>query len=622
MAKKVIKPKAKAPAKPKVAAKKAAKTVVSKGKEKAVKKPVAKKVEKKAAKPASKTISKKVVKPVAKKVVKPVAKKVVKPVAKKVVKPVAKKVVKPVAKKAVKPVAKKVAKPAAKKVVKSVAKAVKKEVKSSKKVVKVVIKKKVQEVKKAVKSVVKKAIPAKKVETKKAVVPAKKQTPAPISKVVAKKAVPAKKVEPKKAVAPAKKAAPAPKPAPSKKALPVVVEKTKAGKLPAKPEKKGKTAKADKSAVKGSVKIQVIKAPEEEVVLSEAATLAKAKRDAKIRKEVIAEGPIDGKPRTFKIGIAPALVEKRVANPIHVASEMDPKQAIFVPIAKPEKNEKNQTNDTETMISINQMNKSNSEDAKKGISVESKLRHLFALQLIDSRIDKIRATRGELPFEVQDLKDDVSGLEARMERLKGEFKGAEESIVSCKASIKEAEASIVKYKEHLNKVKNNREFDSLNKEIEFQELEIELQSKHIRTADTLKLTKQAEIDNASSKLAERTNDLNLKETELTILMSETQKEEDILSKRSDEAKKHIDLHLLERYVRMRKSTQNGLAVVPIERDASAGSFIQIPAQVQMDVRLRKRIITDEHSGRILVDEEMAYEEELKFKEFLQKEMAK
>ena len=286
------------------------------------------------------------------------------------------------------------------------------------------------------------------------------------------------------------------------------------------------------------------------------------------------------------------------------------------------KDSKLQTNDTETMISINQMNKSNSEDAKKGISVESKLRHLFALQLIDSRIDKIRATRGELPFEVQDLKDDVSGLEARMERLKGEFKGAEESIVSCKASIKEAEASIVKYKEHLNKVKNNREFDSLNKEIEFQELEIELQSKHIRTADTLKLTKQAEIDNASSKLAERTNDLNLKETELTILMSETQKEEDILSKRSDEAKKHIDLHLLERYVRMRKSTQNGLAVVPIERDASAGSFIQIPAQVQMDVRLRKRIITDEHSGRILVDEEMAYEEELKFKEFLQKEMAK
>ena len=582
MAKKVIQPKAKAPAKPKVAAKKAAKTVVLKGKEKAVKKPVAKKVEKKAVKPASKPVAKKVVKPVAKKVVKPIAKKVVKPVAK----------------------------------------AVKKEVKSSKKVVKEVIKKKVQEVKKAVKPLVKKVAPAKKIEKKKAVAPSKKQTPASKSKVVAKKVVPTKKVEPKKTVAPVKKAAPAPKPAPSKKSAPVVVEKNKAGKLPAKPEKKGKAAKVEKSVVKGAVKTTVVKAPEEEVVLSEAAALAKAKRDAKIRKEVIAEGPIDGKPRTFKIGIAPTQVEKRVANPIHVASEMDPKQAIFVPIAKPEKNEKNQINDTETMISINQMNKSNNEDAKKGISVESKLRHLFALQLIDSRIDKIRATRGELPYEVEDLRDDVSGLEARMERLKGEFKGAEENIVSSKSAIKEAEALIVKYKEQLNKVKNNREFDSLNKEIEFQELEIELQSKHIRTADTLKLTKQAEIDNASSKLAERTNDLNLKETELTILMSETQKEEDILSKRSDEAKKHIDLHLLERYVRMRKSTQNGLAVVPIERDASAGSFIQIPAQVQMDVRLRKRIITDEHSGRILVDEEMAYEEELKFKEFLQKEMAK
>jgi predicted nucleic acid-binding Zn-ribbon protein len=587
MAKKVIKPKAKAPAKPKVAAKKTVKTVVSKGKEKAVKKPVAKKVEKKAVKPAAK------------------------------------------------PVAKKVVKPAVKKVVKPVTKAVKKEVKSIKKVVNVVTKTKAKEVKKAVKPAVKKAAPAKKVETKKAVAPAKKVTPA-VKPVAAKKAAPSKKVEPKKAVAPAKKsapvakpvvtkkAAPAAKPVATKKAEPAKVEKTKASKAPApaKPEKKGKAAKAEKVVAEDGVEIPVVLAPEDEAILAEALTIAKPKREAKVRKEIIAEGPIDGKPRTFKIGIAPVQVEKRVANPIHVASEMDPKQAIFVPIAKPEKHEKNQTNDTETMISINQMNKSNSEDAKKGVSVESKLRHLYALQLIDSRIDKIRATRGELPYEVEDLKDEVSGLEARLERLNGEFKGAEENIVACKAAIKEAEALIVKYKDQLNKVKNNREFDSLNKEIEFQELEIELQSKHIRTAESLKMTKQAEIENASTKLAERANDLNLKETELTELMSETQKEEDFLSKRSDDAKKHIDLHLLERYVRMRKSTQNGLAVVPIERDASAGSFIQIPAQVQMDVRLRKRIITDEHSGRILVDEEMAYEEELKFKEVLQKEMAK
>jgi predicted nucleic acid-binding Zn-ribbon protein len=498
-----------------------------------------------------------------------------------------------------------------------------------------VTKTKAKEVKKAVKSAAKKAAPAKKVEQKKTVAPAKKATP--VSKpVAAKKAVPSKKVEPKKAVVPAKKSAPAAKPVVTKKAAPAAkavankkaepakVEKAKASKTPAsaKPEKKGKAAKAEKVVAEDGVEIPVVLAPEDEAILAEALTIAKPKREAKVRKEVIAEGPIDGKPRTFKIGVAPAQVEKRVANPIHVASEMDPKQAIFVPIAKPEKHEKNQTNDTETMISINQMNKSNSEDAKKGISVESKLRHLYALQLIDSRIDKIRATRGELPYEVEDLKDEVSGLEARLERLNGEFKGADENIVACKSAIKEAEALIVKYKDQLNKVKNNREFDSLNKEIEFQELEIELQSKHIRTAESLKMTKQAEIDNASTKLAERANDLNLKETELTELMSETQKEEDFLSKRSDEAKKHIDLHLLERYVRMRKSAQNGLAVVPIERDASAGSFIQIPAQVQMDVRLRKRIITDEHSGRILVDEEMAYEEELKFKEVLQKEMGK
>ena len=606
MAKKVIKPKAKAPAKPKVAAKKAAKTVVSKGKDKVVKKAVSKKIEKKAVKTAPKPVAKKAGKPIAKKISKPVAKKVVKPLAKKVVKPVAKKVVKPVSKKLVKPVAKKVVKP--------VVKAVKKEVKSTKKVVNVVTKTKVKEVKKAVKPAVKKAAPAKKVEPKKVIAPNKKQ-PLPVQPSPIKKSTPAKKAVVSKS--PTKKDTSVSTKTSLKKADKVET------KTPVRADKKGKSAKAEKVIAEDGIEIPVVLAPEDEAIIAEALKIAKPKREAKIRKEVISEGPIDGKPRTFLIGVAPALVEKRLANPIHVASEMDPKQAIFVPIAKPEKNEKNNpVNDTETMISINQMNKSNSEDAKKGISVESKLRNLYALQLIDSRIDKIRATRGELPYEVEDLKDEVSGLEARLERLNGEFKGAEENIVACKSAIKEAEALIVKYKEQLNKVKNNREFDSLNKEIEFQELEIELQSKHIRTAESLKMTKQAEIDSTSSKLTERTNDLNLKETELIELMSETQKEEEFLSKRSDEAKKHIDMHLLERYVRMRKSAQNGLAVVPIERDASAGSFIQIPAQVQMDVRLRKRIISDEHSGRILVDEEMAYEEELKFKEVLQKEMSK
>ena len=621
MAKKVLKPKAKAVAKPKVSSKKpAGKGVVAK--KAAPKKPAAKpvaKAAKKVAKPAVKSSTKS--KPVAKKVVaapkkKVVAKKAVP--AKKVApakKAVAKKVVvKKVEKKVVKKV---VAKPVVKKAVKKV------EVK------KVIKKVEVKSVKKeSVKSVSKSA--AKKVKD----VPAKATGKG--SSVIATKAKTTKVELPKKSPGKAAAAVQASSKSLSKKVeekpkkkveVPEVKESkaAKSGAAKAKvevaKEEKPKDKKAKKAEVAPSTDEPEFKlAPEDEAILADAMALGKPKKEPRVKREVVVEGPVDGKPRLFKIGVAQPVLNKPVANPIHVTAELSDKQRIFAPIANPERNEKGHK--TEEMISINQLNKSNHEDAKKGISVESKLRGLYALQLIDSRIDKIRATRGELPHEVEDLRDEVAGLESRLARFNNEMNELDGNIQSYKGLIKEAEASIKNYKEQLARVKNNREFDSLNKEIEFQELEIELQKKHIRNAEASKTNKQVEIEATKEKISERQGDLNVKEKELNTLITETQKEEDFLNKYSEQSKKALDAHLMERYSRMRKSAQNGLAVVPIERDASAGSFIQIPAQIQMDVRMRKRIITDEHSGRILVDEEMAREEEEKFAAVLKKELGK
>ncbi|MCC6600700.1 MAG: hypothetical protein IT223_08495 [Crocinitomicaceae bacterium] len=262
------------------------------------------------------------------------------------------------------------------------------------------------------------------------------------------------------------------------------------------------------------------------------------------------------------------------------------------------------------------------DDTKKGITVEDKLRALYDIQLIDSRIDKIRSMRGELPLEVEDLEDEVAGLNTRISKFEAETNELETEINGKKQGIKDAEALIKKYNEQLNKVKNNREFESLNKEIEFQELEIQLHKKRIKEFEAQKMQKTELLDSAKIKLQERTNDLNVKRNELNEIISETRKEEEILEKKSDEAKKLIDQRLLDAYERIRGGSPNGLAVVPIEREASAGSFIQIPPQKQMDVAARKKVIVDEHSGRILVDGELAREENEKIEALLQKEMKK
>ena len=247
---------------------------------------------------------------------------------------------------------------------------------------------------------------------------------------------------------------------------------------------------------------------------------------------------------------------------------------------------------------------------------------MYDIQLIDSRIDKIHAMRGELPLEVQDLEDEVTGLETRISNFKADTEGLDNNINEKKQGIKDAEALIKKYKEQLNNVKNNREFESLNKEIEFQELEIQLHEKRIREFKAQLTQKSELLASAEQKLNERQNDLNVKKAELNEIISETEKEEKFLLKKSDEAKALIDQRLLDAYERIRGGAQNGLAVVPIEREASAGSFIQIPPQKQMDVAARKKVIVDEHSGRILVDGDLAREEQEKIDSLLAQELGK
>lgn len=248
---------------------------------------------------------------------------------------------------------------------------------------------------------------------------------------------------------------------------------------------------------------------------------------------------------------------------------------------------------------------------KTDITVEEKLRALYDLQLVDSRIDKIRSVRGELPLEVQDLEDEVAGLNTRLQKLQDAVSEIETEISNKKNNIEESNALIKKYTKQQDNVRNNREYNSLSKEIEFQELEIQLSEKHIKEFKAQIEQKLQIIEETKEKLAAKEEHLKHKQAELNEILSETEKEEKALLKKSQEFEKNIDERLAKAYKRIRSSVKNGLAVVPVERGASGGSFFVIPPQVQMEIRLRKKIITDEHSGRILVDPELAKEEQEK-----------
>lgn len=243
----------------------------------------------------------------------------------------------------------------------------------------------------------------------------------------------------------------------------------------------------------------------------------------------------------------------------------------------------------------------------KEITVEEKLRALYNLQKIDSQIDKIRIIRGELPLEVQDLEDEIAGLETRIQKYTDESASLDQMIEDKKRFKVEADAAIKKYESQLNTVRNNREYDSLTKEIEYQRLEIQLADKRIIEYADSKEAKLQVIEDSKALIEDKKGDLAAKQKELDDIVAENEKEEEILQEQSEKNEGIIEERLIIAYKKIRKNMRNGLAVVPIERSSCGGCFNKIPPQRQMEIRLRKKIVVCEYCGRILIDAEMAAE---------------
>lgn len=241
---------------------------------------------------------------------------------------------------------------------------------------------------------------------------------------------------------------------------------------------------------------------------------------------------------------------------------------------------------------------------EKEITVEEKLKTLYALQQKLSEIDNIKILRGELPLEVADLEDEIIGLETRIKKYETELKEADTAVSFQKQKAKDSTLKIEKYKEQLDNVRNNREFDHLSKEIEFETLEIELSEKRIRefTQDSKNLTEQ--VEKSKTFLQERSADLGQKKEELDNIVSETKQQEEQLREEVKEIETEVEPRLLQAFKRIRKSARNGLAVVCIERGACGGCFNKIPPQKQMDIKIGKKIIVCEYCGRIMIDPEL------------------
>jgi predicted nucleic acid-binding Zn-ribbon protein len=254
----------------------------------------------------------------------------------------------------------------------------------------------------------------------------------------------------------------------------------------------------------------------------------------------------------------------------------------------------------------------------KKYTPEETLRSLYNLQFIDSRIDSMREVRGELPMEVNDLEDDMAGLNKRLDKIEEETGDLNQLILEKKNIIEESKIAIKKYLEQQKNVRNNREFDSLSKEIEYQELEAQLAEKRISENSSRIDDKKEVLDEVKDQLKSKEEALEAKKNELKEIVSETEREEKLLLEESEKASKSIEDRFLKAYKRIRGASKNGLAVVPVERGASGGSFIKIPPQVQLDIAARKKIIVDEHSGRILVDALLAEEQSTKMKRKLNK----
>lgn len=236
------------------------------------------------------------------------------------------------------------------------------------------------------------------------------------------------------------------------------------------------------------------------------------------------------------------------------------------------------------------------------ITVAEKLKTLYQLQLIDAQIGEIEVLKGELPMEVSDLEDDIAGLETRLEKTVNNVKELQATVTRYMTNIKEAEALKVKYKTQLDNVKNNREYEALTKELEMQDLDIQLAEKRIKQAK-MDVAKQEESQaSTEERLAKKKKDLEAKRVELNEIISKTENEERALRAESDAAREHIEERLIKAYDKIRTSYRNGLAVVTVSRDACGGCFNKIPPQVQLEISMRKKIIACEHCGRILVDD--------------------
>jgi predicted nucleic acid-binding Zn-ribbon protein len=239
------------------------------------------------------------------------------------------------------------------------------------------------------------------------------------------------------------------------------------------------------------------------------------------------------------------------------------------------------------------------------MSVEIKLKSLYQLQTMLSEIDKIRILRGELPLEVEDLEDEIEGLKTRIENSNEEIKELRARINELKTKIELANEKLNGYKSQLDNVRNNREYDLLNKEIEFQTLEIELCNKRINEAQNAEKNKEELIQRSQVTLEERSQDLEVKKNELDEIVTETKAEEEKLREKAKSLEMTIEPRLLTAFKRIRKNSRNGLGIVYVQRDACGGCFAKIPPQRQLDVRMRKKVIVCEYCGRILIDPELA-----------------
>ena len=239
------------------------------------------------------------------------------------------------------------------------------------------------------------------------------------------------------------------------------------------------------------------------------------------------------------------------------------------------------------------------------ISVESKLQTLYQLQTTLSAIDEKRALRGELPLEVQDLEDEIAGLKTRTEHIERDINDSQQAVAQKQGEIKEAEESVERYKKQLDEVRNNREYDTLTKEIEFQSLEIELCNKKIKEANAKVEDKKRELVRTNDLINDRQQALEEKKSELDEIMQETREEEQVLKAKAEELETKIEPRLLSSFKRIRKNARNGLGIVYVQRDACGGCFNKIPPQRQLDIKMHKKVIVCEYCGRIMIDPELA-----------------